>query len=79
MNNANQPAFPQSYEKDETRHDIIKRGGEPQGLNKREYLAAMAMQGFISAWPEHAGNISPNSIASYAISCADELLKQLEA
>ena len=49
MKNANQPAFP------EVNSEIIKIGGEDAlntvtngGLTKREYFAAMAMQGFIN-------------------------------
>ena len=48
------------------------------GLNKREYFAAMAMQGIISA--VLAGGCNPVSyteIAKDAITAADELLKAI--
>lgn len=73
MNNSQQPAFPQTPENVTTEFPI---GG---GLTKREYFAAMAMQGMIAAWPDRAGVVTQEGIASYAIGCADELLKQLES
>lgn len=66
MKNSEQPAFP-----------LITRGGAIQdGLTKREYFAAMALNGYISAGNQ--GMPEPEQLAAYAISAADELLKQLE-
>lgn len=44
-----------------------------QGLTKREYFAAMAMQG-LCANP-HPGSIT--KVAKMSVECADELIKQL--
>lgn len=44
------------------------------GLTKREYFAAMAMQGLLS---NHIAITEPIVIANKAIKYADELLKQL--
>lgn len=77
MKNGQQPAFPdpQSYDKG------------VNGLTKREYFAAMAMQGLISKEGEvdHESR-SDKYTSTYqeklirkAVSYADELLKQLEA
>jgi hypothetical protein len=50
-------------------------GGEvvTHGLTKRELFAAMAMQGAVAS-----GQLrGPNDCVSYAIQCADTLLKEL--
>lgn len=71
-NNANEPAFSKAafYHPD---------GGvdSPQsGLTKREYFAAMAMQGYLASF----GHAIPNSkhIAEKSVEYADAVLKQLE-
>jgi hypothetical protein len=68
MENGNQPAYPQKKEfidVDET------------GLTKREYFAAMAMQGILAnaSWND-GGN--PKHVSESSVVFADELLKQLE-
>lgn len=54
----------------------------PTDLSYKEYLrtyfAAMAMQGMLAAWPEQSGNVTPNAVADYAVTCADAILKHLE-
>ena len=45
------------------------------GLTKREYFAAMAMQGIIAADIED--NMDSNYIAQNAIECADALIAEL--
>lgn len=65
MKNGEKPAFPASqstHNKDE------------MGMTKREYFAAMAMQGLLyhSIMP-----MSPEAYAKKAIELSDELLKQL--
>lgn len=45
------------------------------GITKREYFAAMALQGLIASDKQASANI--NTAAEYAIKFADELLKQL--
>jgi len=49
-----------------------------RGLTKREYFAGLAMQGFLSSWPDRLGEVTPKASAEYAVRCADELLKALE-
>ena len=70
MNNRDRPAFQDSYEN--------KENGEVEahnGLTKREYFAAMAMQGLCASqgWSSIEGTITQS------IRIADELLKQLES
>lgn len=69
MKNADQPAHP-------TVSLNVKSGNVENfdGLTKREYFAAMAMQGMLanSFWGEQ-------DVAEQAIRYADELLKQLES
>ena len=65
MKNADKPINP-----------TIDKNIRYHGLTKREYFAGLAMQGILA-------NPSTNSarnviIADVAITCADELLKQLE-
>lgn len=67
MKNSKQPAFPQSCTAD---------GHEPNvypGVTKREYFAAMAMQGAMSiyGWLNEEG-------MKECVRIADELLKKLE-
>lgn len=61
------------------------KGRHYSGLTKREYFAAMAMQGLISGFESECkanGRFIPEvdypMIAHSAASIADELLKQLE-
>lgn len=60
MNNKDEPINPQTALLTHT------------GLNKREYFAAMAMQGLL------AGGISCDNVQQSAISFADNLLEDLE-
>jgi hypothetical protein len=76
MKNGDQPAFSISYSErtSETYPDKLSSWSQV-GLTKREYFAAMAMQGLIS----DSTNVSrPDIIAEFAVQYADELLKQLE-
>jgi hypothetical protein len=68
--NAEQSAFP-TEEKNWPNQNMTGAG-----LTKREYLAAMAMQGYISAGS--TGMPEPDRVAQLAIQTADELLKVLE-
>ena len=70
MKNAYLPAYP-------INEGVVSRDGE--GLTKREYFAAMAMQ----AWIQHHGTkggygYSDKECAKAAVSSADALLKELE-
>lgn len=73
MENENQPAFPPNAGWEHS---------EAKGLTKREYLAAMAMQGIISSMhsPEtRAGEGDPVMVAKDSVNYADALLKQLDS
>lgn len=76
MENGNYPAFPGMYE---NRDNSIAY--EP-GLTKREYFAAIAMQGMIngdSVPPDIAGeDWDMQKMAEYSIKAADALLEELE-
>ena len=63
MKNSDKPAYP-----------FIDPEFTAEGLTKREYFAAMAMQGMVSN--DFRGTTS--QFAKIAIELADELLKQLE-
>lgn len=88
MKNGDQPAYPQHYESDDLRLSIMKEGGQPKGMSKREAFAMAAMQGILSNRElqvcliqdqDHDGTTSENCIAVYAVKQADELLKALES
>lgn len=63
--NGKNPAFPNGI----TDFDL-----DDTGLTKREYFAAMAMQGYIAS----SQHTTPENSAVFAVKCADELLKALE-
>lgn len=65
MNNADKPAMP-NYHPDGVEY------GSP-GLTKREYFAAMAMQGLMTKQ-----GVNREMIVQMAISHADAMLKELE-
>jgi len=78
MKNSQDPAFAfvdnrsSSYEDNEVHY----------GLSKREYIAAKAMQGLLSAGeqnqPDMKGINERKAIAQYAVQIADALLQELE-
>jgi hypothetical protein len=68
MKNADQPAFA---------NPGSDHGSGSMGLTKREYFAAMAMQGLISSHPDQAHN--HNEGVGVALAWADALLKRLES
>lgn len=78
MKNGDQPAFANEtypeFARDFKRKTFNGFGVNPTGLTKREYFAAMAMLAYATS-----PNSSPDKAAEFAIKCADELLKQLEA
>ena len=51
---------------------INKNGDAEQGLTKREYFAALAMQGLVDR------HINYEVVAEYAVEYADALLKELD-
>lgn len=75
MENKDKPIYPIFYNGAATTNDSFIEGHH--SLTKREYFAAMAMQGWIAC--QHDGFTSDaQGIAKRSIECADELLKQLE-
>ena len=46
------------------------------GLTKREYFAALAMQGYMAN--KYTPHQNPEYIADYAVECAEALLAELE-
>lgn len=68
MKNADKPTFPYRHS------ELLK---ENRGLTKREYFAAMAMQG-LCANSNSGSQHSFDRLAKEAVMYADELLKQLE-
>lgn len=64
MNNSNAPAYPDNWD------------AKLPGLTKREYFAAMAMQGLIAS--DVDGAMSHGNCAKIAVLQADALLKELE-
>jgi hypothetical protein len=85
MENGKQPINPQMYTKNgDGENDFIplNDGEEPfvfakkmGGLTKREYFAAMAMQGLLAST---SGQVNEQWTAESSVILADELLKQLE-
>jgi hypothetical protein len=65
MDNKNKAIFPTT--KDST-----------NGLSKREYFAAMAMNGYCVGKLNNYEGYSVDSIARWSVSLADALLKELE-
>ena len=86
MKNADMPAMPVVNSDGFSAHPLSGAvdQGTCSGLSKREYFAAMAMQGLTSSPLElgklsHAANKSPKVYAvEQAVAYADALLKELE-
>lgn len=73
---SNAPAYPQEWHQhcdDTTTHEITG------GLTKREYFAALAMQGVCAGEIECNSKISgnPEYTAQFAVQCADALIAEL--
>ena len=66
--NADYAAYPSNYD------DNV---APEYGLTKREYLAAMAMQGLLTCFMDN--DCSIKEICEDAVSAADDLIKQLES
>lgn len=78
MNAGNEPAYPLTY-------NTGKFGNEVHvfnGLTKREYLAAMAMQGLMGRrWEDDKGNVPDNLFeiwAKGAFKAADAMIAEAE-
>tara|TARA_R110000824_G_scaffold220201_2_gene407270 strand:- start:3319 stop:3567 length:249 start_codon:yes stop_codon:yes gene_type:complete len=79
MNNGNTPAMPQSgdaYTDISGYKDIPGRIENGMGLSKREQFAAMAMTGLVTH--DRFCTEETNTMAAWAVECADALLSQLE-
>lgn len=72
MKNADRPAFTESVEIDP--NDIRERF---TGLTKREYFAALAMQGLL-ANKRYGRHYTTQEVVESSVIISDELLKQLE-
>lgn len=89
MKNSDQPAFAQSFAADKDGNMYAANEKDPAngGLNKREYFAAMAMQGLLSnsfyaaeyAKAPIGAKPSEEAVALQAVIQADAILKQLES
>lgn len=91
MKNGDQPAYPDPLRGAEQSFVNQSPHEHPAGLTKREYFAAMAMQGILAnrelqialyadvSAGHYEGQTPETILAHEAITQADELLKQLEA
>jgi len=61
--------------------ELLDRCGEvnysPFGLTKREYFAAMAMQGYIASLSSQSNISSNDQICGYCVGMADSLIEAL--
>lgn len=69
------PAFPELLRSHVNNH--LSQGA--CGLTKREYFAAVAMQGRLAAFVPEDGPIVPEMVAKFSLHCADALLAELES
>lgn len=69
MENGKQPINPLPHNIDSSKVECV-------GLTKREYFAAMAMQGYCGTGD--IGNKIPGHLATWAVDMADALLAELE-
>ena len=76
--NRNYPAFPRKVIDDDGNH--ILGSEEYNGLTKREYFVAKAMQGMIvnNEWDKGMNDNKVRNIAQYSIEIADHVLDKLE-
>lgn len=74
--NASLPAFARPYSRDEFSGDRPESLYSQDGLTKREYFAAKALQGLLASG-QHPGN--DNLITESAVDVADELLRKLDS
>ena len=76
MKNGDMPAMPVFSDSGAVTTNYGFLSGEGMGLTKREYFAAMAMQGLMSADVE--ASLHQNDCAKIAVAHADALLAELE-
>lgn len=84
MKNSEQPAFPHMVIETDPIDGSTIRNIEFDGLTKREYFAAMAMQGLLSngaireIYSGNNGCAVPSGIAQLSLDYSDALLAELE-
>lgn len=76
MSKANESAFPLPIAVG-PQGDVVQPAGRDLGFTKREYFAAMAMQGILASFPAQA-RMDHELIAQAALKAADALLAELE-
>ena len=80
MKNGDSSAYPMTFNVParDPKHPLEGEGGTmfTTGVTKREYFAAMALQGYIAAGS--MGMPSPKHLAEYATDAADALLSELD-
>ena len=75
MTRATESAFPNTvYTYDGDGNRVVSH--DEEGLTKREYFAALAMQGMLASWPEN-GRLNPDKTAEHATLFADALITAL--
>jgi hypothetical protein len=74
MENKHQPAFPDPLRGANQSFTNQAPENEPMGLTKREYFAAMALQGLVQRVDRDKMNLA----AQWAVKAADDLLAELE-
>lgn len=77
--NANEPAFPRVDATTEKMTGNQVDFHVTGGLTKREYFAAMAMQGYLSKFGDDIGNVQNRTTSIYeaSVKVADGLLAEL--
>jgi hypothetical protein len=78
MSNKNQPAFPVSYVSTPMGDIYNSFGDGLGGVTKREYFAAMAMQGWLASYGGLQTVPDVKMVAAKAVELADALLAELE-
>ena len=76
MKNADRPAYPLQLQEGES-SELIGKLGNADGLTKREYFAAMAMQGILVNMGRNRFD-SIVQVTEEAVKAADALLKELD-
>ena len=69
---AQQEANEAAFSWPETKHTYGSRG-----LTKREYFAAMALQGYLASYAGGGSSPKSNNVAKMSVEYADALLKEL--
>ena len=76
MKNSDKPAYPSQLQEGES-SELTGKLGNADGLTKREYFAAMAMQGILVNMGRNRFD-SIVQVTEEAVKAADALLKEIE-